>query len=193
MKLSPTAWIDWGSGSLFSPPFRSSCLLFRLYDINYSLLAHHEPTGSCTFTGVENNVFSFKAVGGGMAETLHVHHAPSARHSVDDLLKLPSVELSLTGTSAFQRSFGEVALNLEPVILATEEMHMVGGDGHDVVEQQIGDTPYSLKSPGQAFNLGNGLPGTFPCWKVSVTNASRREPYGFDKPRDWCLVCKRHV
>jgi hypothetical protein len=190
MKLSPSAWINCGgTGDLFSPPFLSRCLLFRLYDVNYSLLVYHEQTSSCSYDGEKNGVFSFTG-SQGKPEAIHVHLAPSTRPYAGHLIKRPSTRLDLPEFSAVQRSFGEIALKVEPFGLPGPEMHIVGRNCAGGVERQIANTAYCIRSSGPPVNLGKGLqgaPGVFKCWKISVMRHSSQECYGLDSVRDWSV------
>jgi hypothetical protein len=187
MKLSAAAWISCSSGVLFSRPFLSRCLLYRLYDVNYSLLVHHKPTVSSSYEGMQNGVFSFTCVAS-EADAIHIHLAPSVRLKVTDLIKLPSIRLDLSKTSAGHRSLGEISIKVEPHLLPNKDMYIGGKERGSSFEQQIANTAYCVKGSRPAVNLGMGQEGERQCWKVSVMSAARNQSYGLDSARDWSLT-----
>src|SRR5208282_3469390 len=97
-KLSSSAWIYHGSGMLFGLPFLSRYLLYRFYDINYSLLVYHEQNVSTTSeTGVENELttFHFDSVWS-CPQAVYVHAAPSAQETLQGLARLPRSLIALS-------------------------------------------------------------------------------------------------
>jgi len=188
MKLSPSAWISCGTGSLFSPPFKSRCLLYNLYDVNYSLLVYHEQTVRSRYLGRKNGNFSFSVVAG-EPHSIYVHIAPRILRRVNDLIKLPSTQIELSKTSAVQKSLGEITFNVEPFNLRMKEMCLVGNHCKRSVEQQIASTPYCIKSSAAAVKLGDALWGEHEhrCWKVSVASDAWRGSYRLDFAREWSL------
>ena len=170
-------------------PFLSRCFLYRLYDINYSLLVYHEQNVSSTSeTSVENELttFHFDSVGS-CPQTVYVQVAPSAQESLEDLAKLPRSLIALSKTSTVQQSSGKITVSLEPFCLSRKEMFFIGSNHGSALQCQIEETAYKVTtSSGPMGKIGTT--GDFPCWKVSVMGNDGKGDYDLYSAHDWDLT-----
>lgn len=186
--MVPPAWIHTGTGRLYGPPFVSRCLLYRLYDVSLALLIHHEPTvSSATDTEAALGVTAFKTV---VREpsAIYVHHVRSVKGTLKGLAEAPPARLDINTTSTLRQSFGEIMLEVEPLLLPLKDMFILGSDCGRSSEYQIARTAYWVKGPARMARLGTGSGGGFRCWKVSVLSGDGNTTYDFFSAHDWALA-----
>lgn len=187
MKFLTTDWLLNGPGSLYSPPFVSKCLLYRLHDIDCSLLVHHEETVTSSPGKWVGRTFAIETVAR-VPDVIFVCHAPSAECSLAELRGTAPARISISRHASSEHSFSNVAIKVEPVELQIVDMVFVAGDNGRSVEYQIANTSYSVKTSARVQKMDKYSKGAFPLWKVSVLGGGNTGPYDFFAEREWELA-----
>jgi hypothetical protein len=202
MVFSKSAWIHFGAGRLYGPPFLTRCLLYRLHDINCSILVYHKPnvtSGSYVVTKKGSaTITEMKSVCHAVTE-VYVHHVNSSTTALTKLVNSPPIQFNLSNTSNPRWVFGEIEVSLELLNLPCKEMFCAFPGRGRQFEQQISETAYWVRGPVVVDDLGKKLEqqsGTaqdtkMPCWKISMGDHSRREYYDLSTPREWGLSALR--
>jgi hypothetical protein len=188
MRLLPYEWIFIGSGQLFASPFVSRVVLYRLYDINCSVLVYHKQLVSRVSSGHRGETTTFKCVVG-TAEAVQVHVAASTRQGLNDMATLPSTLVDLSDAGEARGYLGKVALSVEPFALPVSKMLIAAGDSASILKHQVDDTSYHVSSRAPLARLGADAElSTFRCWKVLVRNTITSEVYDINSTTEWSLT-----
>lgn len=187
MMLSPSDWIYDGSGLLYTAPFVSRCLLYRLHDDNCSVLVLHEPAVSSTVRHDEKTgAFHCNAVVR-EPDCFLIHFADSSEALVEDIVNARPMRVKTTTAG---HSFDKVSVEVAPYQLEAKRMFDVVGSSA-TNEHQIAHKCYRVRSRGTITHLGKAAPqqGTFfQCWKVSVVSNENKRSYSLDSPCKWSLA-----
>lgn len=205
MTISQSTWIYDGLGNLYGPPFVTRCLLYRLYDIDCSVLLYHER--NVTRRGLVE--FAYQEI-----KEVHVHHLGSASVPLIELVGAPASKIALSKRSPAQSRVGQIMVRAERVYLKCKDMVMAlpclewnrlsvdesirsaysipalrAGAGYPF-EHQICGSSYSIRSEsvGPVEMTAAPLEANMCCWKVSVENLSSLEGYGLGESCKWKLI-----
>jgi hypothetical protein len=188
MMLSESSWIYYGAGNLYGSPFLTRCLLYRLHDINCSILVYHKPNVTSGTAKVIKNEFAtvthVTSVWHAVTEA-YVHHENSSTTALSKLVNSTPIELKLSDNSSPQCTFGETGVILESFQLPCNEMFSAFPGRGEQFEQRISGTDYWVKGPVAVHNMGKELEEKtgavsetkMRCWKLSVGDLSRRQYY----------------
>jgi hypothetical protein len=186
--LSTSAWIYYGSGELYGPPFVTRCLFYRLHDINCSILVYHKPNVTSGPSKVIKHRFAtvshFTSVCHAVTE-VYVHYANSSTTALSKLASSTPIELKFSDDLSLQCTFGETGVILERFQLPCNEMFSAFPGRGRQFEEQISGTDYWVKGPVAVTNMGKELEEKtgaasetkMRCWKLSVGDLSRRQYY----------------
>ncbi len=196
MRLSPSQWIYVGAGSLYSTPFLCRCLLYRLYDIDSSLLIYHVKRVSSvsrTPKNIGNNTGDLDMHPNIIKEprTVMVHFAPSTNISLDKLLRIQPISFDLPTSASASHQIGNVMVDLKPWRLPVTEAVLLDVRGSQIFESQIADTAYWVQSPAPLVHMGRRLPKKDMnglCWKITIANTATNGIYTIDSSSDWTTV-----
>jgi hypothetical protein len=192
--LSRSSWFYFGPGNLYGAPFVTRCLLYRLHDINCSVLIYHEQ--NVTARVIESKegpkVRRFESVCHAVTE-VYVHYANSSTVALSKLLNSQPIQLPLSDNTSPQCKFGETGVMLERLQLPCKEMFSAFPGRGRQFEEQISETPYWVKGPVAVDNLGKKLEeegelAQMRCWKISVGDLSRERYYDITEPGNWNLT-----
>jgi hypothetical protein len=190
--LSDSSWIYYGPGSLYGAPFVTRCLLYRLHDIDCSILAYHEQNvfSEPEFVGRKGdaNVTHFQSTCYPVTR-ICFHQSNSSLSTREELLDLPSNHLDLSDTSNLQMSFDQARITVEHIQLSCKEMFAAFPNLNAQFEDQISGTDYQVKGSVVVKYMGEAAPEVkFRCWKLSVENLIQKKYYDTWTPLEWSLT-----
>ena len=202
MTLSSSAMIHSNTGCLFNPPFLSRCLFYRLYDIQCSLLVHHEPNVfSSGQPHISDDLFGRTTMNDGCIvispKLLKIHFLPSIEKDWKELSKTEARTLELSEGADLHQLYEEVELKVEWLHVPVRECFFVfepTGPGVEHRISRIRNTTYAVRSWNTITNIGAELDSaelaglTCRCWKVSVVSRDNNAEYGLNSARDWSLT-----
>jgi hypothetical protein len=186
--LSSSVWIHTGTGCLYSPPFVSRCVVYRLYDISLSLLLYHDPTvSSCVGAESDGGEIAVNTIWR-QPEAIYVHLSPSTNNSVEKLIEEPRTRLEIDNSCSSEQSFRDIALHVEPIRLPLKDMLIVGRGGDRVVDRRITNTAYCVRSSARLAAPGIDLGQSFRCWKLSIFSRDKKRTYDHYSGQEWSLT-----
>lgn len=184
---------------LYGAPFHARCLLYRLHDINCSVLVYHKPNVTAGPSKVTQGKFTtvshFTSVCHAVTEVF-VHHANSSTVAFSKLIDSPPIQLNLSDDGNAHCTFGEMAVMLEHFQLSAKEMFMTFPGRGRQFEEQISETSYWVKGPVAVASFGKELKEQtgsaeetkMHCWKLSVGDVSRKQYYDITESCNWSLT-----
>lgn len=121
MRLSPSDWVLFSPGRLYGAPFVSKHLLYRLYDIGYSLLLYQEDaTVATTEVNMETGVILTRATPR-QPKIAYLHLSPSATSPLLELGRLPSVKIPLFEGPQEKQCLNRLTISVEPIQLPSSQ------------------------------------------------------------------------
>jgi hypothetical protein len=196
--LSISSWIYYGLGNLYGSPFVTRCLLYRLHDIDCSILVYHKPNVTSGPSKVIKNEFGsivhMTSVCHEVTE-VYVHYTNSSTVALSKLIDSSPIQLELSDKTSPRCVLGGINVILERFQLPCTEMFSAF-PSNGQFEQQISKTPYWVKGPVAVVNMGKQLEEKtesaqetkMRCWKLSVGNLSKKEYYDIGTSRKWSLA-----
>jgi hypothetical protein len=196
--LSTSAWIYYGPGELYGSPFVTRCLLYRLHDINCSILVYHKPNVTSGPSKVIKHKFAtvthLTSVCHAVTE-VYVHYANSSTTALSKPVNSMPIELKLSDNLSPQCTFGGTTVILKRIQLPCNEMFSAFPGRGRLFEQQISGTDYWVKGPVAVVDMGKELEektgaaseAKMRLWKLSVGDPSRRQYYDLSTAREWGL------
>jgi len=145
MKLSRSDWVLLGSGHLYSAPFVSRHLLFRLFDIDRSLLFSEEPGAETSHTTLEKDeqkrILRIQSVPR-KAKTIHLYSSSSATVALEELSKSTPIEIPLED---FRQEvvIDGILMTLTPCQLPSSRAHVLSTGEDQPVSYEIAETFYN--------------------------------------------------
>lgn len=193
MMLSKSAWIYEGSGVLYSSPFVTRCLLYRLHDVNSSILIYHEPnvTSVDASDKTSPNIHVFHTVCHQVNEVF-VHYVNSSVTPLKDLVHSPSIQLKLSDSLRPQCAFGEIGVKVERFHLPCKEMLAAFRGQGSRFECQISETPYRVRglevSLHKIGSKSEMQEVQMHIWRLTIGDFSKKEYYDYSGSREWSLT-----
>jgi hypothetical protein len=191
LSLAVTDWVYVGPGGLYSPPFVSRILLYRLRDLGCSILIHHENN---VRSSIHDDADGRESICEAVVHSLdaaEVRFVSSATESLGGLLKVPSTVITVSGSRAAQQTFGKVTVFVERYNLRIGGMHDLAAGSRPYYEYHIATTPYSIVSPLPLVGLGRqfaGANGCFECYRVRLGVRGQTERHDLHCHHDWTLT-----
>ncbi len=211
--LSTSSWFFFGAGELYGAPFRARCLLYRLHDINCSILIYHKrnitsvnvndqtrdqiirtlgPLNSPPFKVANVVASNYESV----TEVL-VHHMGSSTVSLSELIDSSPIRLNLSEDTSPQCQLRGISVILELAHLPVKEMLRVYPEQDKMFEQPISETCYWVR--GAVDVVENPFESVFQrmpeaqnsamrSWKLSVGDPVSKEYYALSQSRNWELA-----
>jgi hypothetical protein len=200
VKISITNWLLFGPGRLYGGPFVGRYLLYRLNDIDRSLLfCEGESTVAITEIDTETQVIRTRAAVHKL-EAVYLHFSLSARTPLSELGKIPPIKISLSDGVANRYSLDGVIVSLDTCKLPSKQGLLLGNIKAPSLINEIEDTFYVVRTPGPLIHarhlatVENALDGVyFQCYKISMMNEYDREYYDIYSDREWNLSVLRLV
>jgi hypothetical protein len=177
-------------GRLYGAPFVSECLLYRLNDINYSLLFCVE-SGTVSTTEVDpeaRTIWTRAAVR--KPKFVSLHRSSSARTSLRQLGQIPPFQISLERSG--KHRVGEITVFLELMRLPSNRGFVLLDMTAQPVAHKIQGTEYTVTLPDSLCSAPDfakrPLDGVFfDCYRLSVVNEENGKSYDLDSDREWSL------
>jgi hypothetical protein len=207
MELSQNEWIMVGAGKLFSAPFVSRVLLYRLHDIKYSFLVYHERThGTHVLAGVENVALARKVhelpeinVGPVVMATkacdspiISIHYCPtSCSIAFEDLVKLPARRLSFEECISSVNNFGKIAFCIEPFSLPYSKRMLIARPNLGAKKFIMEGSDYTVTGPVGIADVPDSIPTDKVrrrCWKIQLHNVESKIRYEMGECAHWSLA-----
>ena len=189
MILSANDHVEVGIGRLYSPPFLGRFLLYRLFDINHTILICHQETGSVS-ASKQGNMAAMVAKYAPPA-IIYAHCCfESAFANVDDLLSIPPVELPVPGDAACTERFKNLDIRLEQYNLALTEKLMVAYQQEPQRTMRIENTNYRVSGPINVVYWPTRIQAAHivsHCIKVSLYNRNNKRNYDLESIPGWEL------
>lgn len=182
MQIAKNEWIIVGAGKLFNAPFFSRVLLFRLHDIESSLLIYHDETHVVSEVNATamaaktpelpninlSHVFMATKVPGSPKISVH-YCASSSSIAFQDLMNLPARRMSFDECASGVTNFGNIALRIEPFLLPCSKRLLLAHQGRPTLSFSVEGANSTVTGP-VSFN---GWPSRVPldhtkwnCWRV---------------------------
>jgi hypothetical protein len=190
MKLSLENWI-FVFGRLYSPPFASRFLFYRLLDLDCSVLVYHEETSTAVTREQPGTHLCEVAVK--EPEKFFVQYATSANARLPEFAALPSEELPLPLERSAEHRIGPVHLRLTPYKVPGKQMLIPEYPATTVFEHAIENTDFSISGPAlRAPKELVGLPDESLAlfWGVTLTNTATNKAYNLASTQNWTLAAQ---
>lgn len=198
MKLSRFDWIIVGPGYLYNAPFVSQHLLYRLYNLDCSLLFSVEAEAVST-TKIDADTRTART----RTETqkpknAYLHFSTSAETSLAELCKIPPLQISLLKTTERKWRLGCLIVSLEPWQLPSKRGLFLTDPSESYSSHKIDGTFYAVKTPGPLVRAPDLARETldeviYSCCKVSILNEKDGRLYDYDANLEWSLAALRLV
>lgn len=191
MILSRFDWVLFGPGRLYGAPFVSQYLLYRLNDIDYSLLFCVESgTVSTTEVNDEARIIRTRAIVR-RPKIVILHRSPSARTSLRELGQMPPIQISLEGSQRKHRVDG-VTVSLKPIRLPSNRGFLLLDKRVPSAAHEIEGTAFAVRMPDSLCTAPDFAKRTldgmfFDCYRVSIVNERTGKCYDFDSDQEWSL------
>jgi hypothetical protein len=191
MSLSRFDWVLFGPGRLYGAPFVSQYLLYRLNDIDCSLLFCVE-SGTVSTTEVNPEARTIQTrVTARTPRVVFLHRSSSARTSLRELGQIRPFQISLESSQEKHRVDG-VTVSLEPIRLPSNRGFLLLNKRAPSVAHQIEGAAYTVRMPDSLCTAPdfakkplNGI--FFECYRVSIVNEQTGKCYDFDSDQEWSL------
>jgi len=185
MELSTSDWIYHGPGELSSGVFLSRFLLFRVYELNCSVLVYHEPAVAGRFVDRMPLTMSYIVT---RPEAIYVHFASGSRTTLDELKTVEPHRMTLSQDKPVEHVIGNLGIQAKPHGLSADGMVSFGWERNSTIEYPIANSAYCIQSQVPLLALGKQVPADdarLKCWKVILK--SENGPYDLISSRDWSL------
>jgi hypothetical protein len=190
MILAENDYIEVGIGRLFSPPFLSRFLLYRIFESNQALLFHHLETGSVSATSqgkVTTMIATYIA-----PTVIYAHYcSKSASDNVEDLLKLPAKEMRVPTNTPTIEQFDDLDVRSEAFALPFSDKKIIAIAKEQRPTMAIGKSDYRVTGPVNV-SLWPGKVQTAKlkicCTKLSVYKRNTKAHYNVQSVSNWSLT-----
>lgn len=178
-----------GPGSLFSFPFVSRALLYRLIDDDISVLICQDTDwmqsetrvdirgDACNFTIKDNDakVFAYRGL--------------TASSSIEDIVRPPRIDFSLPKTERLVFEFPRISITVELCLLRPEGL-ISSFDQVEYCQVEIEDSDYFVASYNMMRRAGGLVPpnlAALPYSRIAIVSKDTNAEYGIRSTRKWSL------
>jgi hypothetical protein len=192
MSLSRLDWVLFAPGRLYAAPFVSEYLLYRLNDIDQSLLLRIEEGGvSTSEINHESLTIQTQVTLGWKPKCVFLHRSASARTPLRELGQMLPTPISL-GSSQQEHRLDAIRVSLEPFQLPSARAFLPLDKKAPSMVHEIERTKYSVSLPDSLVSAPDfaksSLDGVFfECYKVSIVNENTGRSYNLDSDQEWSL------
>jgi len=195
MKIATSDWIMAGPGSLFSFPFVSRALLYRLFDDNISVLICQDPNWmrSETYVDIRGESWNFTMKNNDTKAFAYL--GPTAFSGINDLVKQPGIEFALPATDRRVFEFPRVSITLEPCLLHPDGL-IASFAQEEHCEVRIEDSHYSVESHITLKRVGGFAPANLeavPYSRIAIVSKDVNAEYGINSNLRWSLSASGFV
>jgi len=187
--LSANDHIEVGIGRLYGPPFLSRFLLYRLFDLNQAILICHRETSSVSASS-HGKLTAMRATYVPPA-VIYAHCCcESAIANVEELLRLPAVEIPAPANKAIIERLNDLAIRLEEYNLALTEKLIVAYEKEPRHTMPIEKSSYRVTGPINVAYWPDRIQSANikrHCIKVSVSKWNTKTCYNIESVADWGL------
>jgi hypothetical protein len=190
VRLCPSDWVLFSPGRLYCPPFVSQYLLYRLKNIDCSLLFRWESSTSSTEVDQEALIIQTRVTIRNPKE-IRLHASSSARTSLIELGRARPIRVDLQNLGASYVVHG-ATVSLEPARLPSNRSYLILDKLAPSSVHEIEGTSYAAKIPNSLCSVPdfarNPLDGAFfESYRVSVTNEQTGKQYDVNSDQEWSL------
>lgn len=204
MPIAKDEWIMVGAGKLFSAPFFSRILLFRLHDIKSSFLVYHDEThvvSEIATTAMAAKIPDLANINLGhvvMATkvpgtpNISVHYcASSSSLAFEDLMNLPAKRMSFDEWASGVTNFGNIAFRIEPFLLPCSKRLLLAHQGRPTQSFSMEGANYIITGPVSLNDWPNRVPVDkikWNCWRVCLYCIGPNGMREFNEYDHWSLA-----
>jgi hypothetical protein len=192
MSLSRLDWVLFAPGRLYAAPFVSEYLLYRLNDIDQSLLLRVKEGGvSTSEIHDESLTIQTQVTLGWKPECVFFHRSVSASTPLRELGQMPPTPINL-GRSQQEHRLDGIIVSVEPFQLPSARACLLLDKKAPSIVHEIEKTKYGVSIPDSLVSAPDfaksSLDGVFfECYKVSIVNEDTGKTYNLDSDQEWSL------
>jgi len=204
MELTQNEWIMVGAGKLFSAPFVSRVLLYRLHDIKYSILVYHERThvlSDVEIVPLAREVHGLPEINiGHVVMATKIRESPlisihccysSSSISFEDLVNLPAKRMTFEECLSSANDFHKIALRLEPFSLPYSKRMLIARPNLGTKKFILEGSDYTVTGPVGIADVPDSIPTDKVrrrCWKIRLHNVESKIRYEMGECAHWSLA-----
>lgn len=184
MQIAKNEWIMVGAGKLFSAPFFSRVLLFRLHDIGSSFLVYHDETHVVSDVNTTamapkipdlvninlGHVVMATKVPGSPSVSTH-YCASSSSIAFEDLMNLPARRMSFDECASGFTDYGKIAFRIEPFLLPCSKRLLLAHQGRPTQNFSVEGSNYAVTGPVSSNDWPDRVAKDqikWNCWRVCL-------------------------
>ena len=191
MVLSESDVILVGIGHLYGPPFLSRFLLYRLFDINRTVLICHKSTNE---VATNSNYFTHAStvVQCGLPTKVYVHFCvESANATLEELLRLPANEISIKKNGTSYQRYNSLTISIEDSYWESTEKQVMVFRGLYQESVRLEQSEFCVSGPLHIARTPEKVvlaKMKSHCLKVYVSDSSSGINYNLHKNGNWELT-----